>query len=165
MLRVWHRIDDWMLRLSWVPSLVLVIAMGLIAVQASDRREPFQILSVEPAAARPGDMVTIRAKVWRDQSRNCSAVMSRSVLDAQAVRWDYPLTRFSDAMIDRMESLAPGELRVSIVVPSSASAGRACCTAASPVSASSSLLLCVGCRRTLGMSPRVLAESRCGGTA
>ena len=125
MMRVWHRVDDWMLRLSWVPSLVLVIAMGLIAVQASDRREPFQILSVEPAAARPGDMVTIRAKVWRDRSRNCSAVMSRSVFDAQHVRWDYPLTRFSDAMIDRMESAAPGELRVSVVVPSSASAGTA----------------------------------------
>lgn len=123
MMHAWHRIDDWMLRLAWVPSVVLILAMGLIAVQASDRKEPFQILSVEPAAARPGDMVTIRAKVWRDQSRNCSAVMSRSVLDAQSVRWDYPMTRFSDAMIDRMESLAPGELRVSIVVPSSASAG------------------------------------------
>jgi hypothetical protein len=120
-----HRIDDALLRLAWLPSVVLLAAFVLVIVQASDRKEPFQILSVEPAEARPGETVTIRAQVWRDQSRNCSAAMSRSVFDATNVRWDYPLTKFSDAMIDRMESNAPGELKVSIMVPQSASSGTA----------------------------------------
>ena len=125
MWRFLHRVDDVLLRLSWLPSVVLLAALCIVVVQAADRQEPFHIISVEPAFAKPGEVVTIRARVWRDTSRNCSAVMSRSVFDAQHVRWDYPLTRFSDAMIDRMESAAPGELRVSVVVPSSASAGTA----------------------------------------
>lgn len=120
-----HRIDDVLLRLAWLPSVVLLAAAVLVLVQAADRKEPFQILSVEPASARPGDMVTIRASVWRDGARNCSAVMSRSVFDAQHVRWDYPIARFSDSMIDSMEAAAPGELRVSVVVPPTASPGLA----------------------------------------
>lgn len=125
MWRFLHRIDDVLLRLAWLPSVVLLCAMLIVIAQAADRKEPFQILSVEPAAARPGEMVTIRARVWRDGERNCSAVMSRSVFDAQSVRWDYPLTRFSDAMIDAMDAATPGELRVSVMVPPGAAVGTA----------------------------------------
>lgn len=120
-----HKVDDVLLRLAWLPSTVLLCAFVVVIVQAADRKPPFQILSVEPAEAKPGDMVTIRAKVWRDKSRNCSAVMSRSVFDATMVRFDYPVTRFSDAIIDRMEKDKPGELRVSIIVPPNASPGMA----------------------------------------
>lgn len=120
-----HRVDDVLMRLSWVPTLVLMLALVLVLVQAADRRPPFQIISVEPASAKAGDTVTIRARVWRDPSRDCSAVMSRSVFDSQSVRWDYPVTRFSDAIIDDMESRRPSELRVSVVVPANAAAGEA----------------------------------------
>lgn len=120
-----HRIDDVLLRLSWVPSIVLLIALVLVLIQAADRKPPFQILSVEPASAKAGEVVTIRARVWRDKTRNCSVVMSRSVFDAESVRWDYPVARFTDELIDRMELATPSELRVSVMVPPSAVVGEA----------------------------------------
>ena len=125
MMMALHRLDRLLLRMSWLPSLVLLVAFLLVLAQAADRSAPFAILSVEPAAARPGEMVVIRARVWRDTSRNCSASMSRSVFDAHRTRYDYPMMKFSDAVIDSMERATPGELLVSVMVPPGAAAGPA----------------------------------------
>lgn len=121
----WHKLDEWMLRLAWLPSLVLLAAIILIMIQAADRRVPFQVLSVEPSSAKAGDMVTIRAKVWRDTSRHCSAVMARSIFDSEHVRYDFPIHRFSDEVIDAMEQATPGHLAVRVMVPHGASVGAA----------------------------------------
>lgn len=123
MMYVWHRVDEWLVRLSWLPSLVLMCALILIVIQAADRKEPFHVLSVEPASARPGERVTIRAKVVRDTSRNCSATMARSVFDAAEVRFDYPLHKVPDAVIDQMEKATPGQLAISIMIPHGAASG------------------------------------------
>lgn len=125
MWKVFHRLDDVLLRWSWVPSFMLVLALCMVVLQAADRREPFDILSVEPASARPGEMVTITAKVRRDTSRDCSARMNRAVFDSTRARFDYPLMTFSHALIDSMELATPGELRVSVMVPPAAAPGLA----------------------------------------
>jgi hypothetical protein len=120
-----HRIDDTMQTLAWIPRLMILVAVVLVAVQAADREPPFAVLSVEPAQARAGEPVVITAKVKRDMSRDCSVSMSRSLFDSSGARVDYPLARFSDAAIDLMERVGPGMLRVSIVVPINASVGPA----------------------------------------
>ena len=120
-----HRVDGVLIRLSWVPAVMLLVAAVLVLVEASDRAPPFQILSVEPAEARPGDAVTITARVWRDTSRDCSAYRSRSLFDSMMTRHDYPTAVFSDAAIDRVERETPGVLRVAFVLPHSAAPGPA----------------------------------------
>lgn len=124
-MRLLHWLDDFMQRLAWIPRVVLLAALALVLIQASDREPPFHLLSVEPAAARPGELVTITAHVRRDTARDCSASMSRSVFDSAGRRTDYPVARFSDALIDGMERKTPGLLKVSIVVPTNAAVGPA----------------------------------------
>ena len=120
-----HRVDDVLMRLAWVPTVVLLSAFVLVLVQAADRDPPFQVLEVRPASARAGDVVTITARVWRDPDRRCSADMARSVFDSQHVRWDYPSATFSAEVIVGMEQNTPGEVRVALVVPSHAAPGTA----------------------------------------
>ena len=117
--------DRLMRKLDWIPQWTLIIALGLVIWQAADRKPPFSVLAVEPAFAKPGELVTITAQVWRDQDRNCSVQMSRSVFDAMGARSDFPVTRFSDQLIDDMERKTPGILRVSFVVPPNAATGTA----------------------------------------
>lgn len=120
-----HRIDGVMVRLAWVPRIMILIAVVLVIIEASDREPPLQLLSVEPAAARAGETVIITSRVWRDGTRNCSAHRSRSMFDAASVRYDYPAAVFSDAAIDRVERETPGLLRVAVVLPLSAAPGPA----------------------------------------
>lgn len=120
-----HRIDGVMVRLAWVPRIMILIAVVLVIIEASDRKPPLQLLSVEPAAARAGETVIITSRVWRDGTRNCSAHRSRSMFDAASVRYDYPTAVFSDAAIDRVERETPGLLRVAVVLPLSAAPGPA----------------------------------------
>ena len=69
-------------------ALVFMIALGIAAiVLALDRRVPFSVVSVEPAYARPGQIVVIRATVHRDIKRECSAQFTRYVFDSQWTRW------------------------------------------------------------------------------
>jgi hypothetical protein len=120
-----HRVDGVLVRLAWVPRTMILIAVAIVLFEASDRKPPFQVLSVEPASARPGDTVVITSRVWRDSSRNCSAHRSRSMFDAAMVRYDYPKAIFSDAAIDRVERGTPGVLRVAVAIPLSAEPGPA----------------------------------------
>jgi hypothetical protein len=117
--------DAVMMRVAWMPSVLLLLAFVVVIAQAADRAPPFQILSVEPAFARPGEVVIINARVWRDTSRDCSVTMSRSMFDSSMARYDYPVAKFSDQLIDAMESKTPGHLRVALVVSSQAAPGPA----------------------------------------
>jgi hypothetical protein len=119
------KLDAVMMRVAWLPSVLLLLAFVVVLAQAADRDPPFQILSVEPAHARPGEVVIINARVWRDNSRNCSATMSRSMFDSSLARYDYPVAVFSDQLIDAMETKTPGQMRVALVVSAQATPGPA----------------------------------------
>lgn len=125
MWRVFRRVDSVLERLSWLPSLVLLIALIIVIIQVADRRPPFKLLHAYPAFAHAGEAVVFRADVWRDPSRRCSVTMSRSVFDGSGARWDYPISNFSQDLIARMESDTPGEMRAAIVVPPGAAPGDA----------------------------------------
>lgn len=114
-----------MLRYAWIPNWTIFAALLIVAVQALDRDPPFAVLQVYPAAARPGETVTIHAEVWRDPMRQCAAIMGRSVFDSSKVRFDYPVASFSASSIAKMDRDTPGRMAVSLVVPFGASAGPA----------------------------------------
>jgi hypothetical protein len=118
-----HTIDAWSERFLWVAQSVIVGCIGLIAWYAADRAPPFSVLSVDPAFARPGEIVVIQAKVQREDWRRCSADFTRYVFDSQDTRTYVDDGRASVEMIANMEKRSPGLLRVAFRVPEQASPG------------------------------------------
>lgn len=111
----------------WIAYALLLATVISVAVFAADRDAPFAVLSVEPAFAKPGDVVMLRARVYRDSSRECSAVFSRYVFDASGARHDDPSSpaSASAAMIEGMEKRSPGRLTLALTVPDKAAPGPA----------------------------------------
>ena len=124
-------IDGWLQRGVWVAQIIMVLCMLIAVLYAADRQPPFAILEVHPAEARPGEIVTVTAHVWRDRDRNCSATFSRYLFDSQHARFDLAADNkgspyfASDAMIDRIEADSPGMLSVRFLVPTGMAVGPA----------------------------------------
>lgn len=104
---------------------IILAALCLVLYYASDREPPFAVISVDPAYARAGEVVTIKAKVRRDVDRNCNAVYSRYVFDASGSRYDVGHAIVSAEMISAMDRKMPGALAISLPVPPSAAPGPA----------------------------------------
>jgi hypothetical protein len=105
-------------------ALVFLIALGVAAiVLALDRRVPFSVVSVEPAYARPGQIVVIRATVHRDIKRKCSAEFTRYAFDAEWPRWYLDSGQAGPALIETLEERSPGQLAVAFRVPDDAAPG------------------------------------------
>lgn len=117
--------DRAMVRFAWIPNWTIIAAIVIVAVQASDREPPFELLRVEPAFARPGETVTIYADVWRDHSRACALDVYRSMYDVRGVRWDYPAAHFTAQAIAINEARMPGRMAPTFPVPLSAAPGPA----------------------------------------
>ena len=120
-----HFIDDIASRFLWIAQVIIAASLCVVAWFAMDREPPFAVLSVEPAAAKIGETVMIKAKVRRDVSRHCAADFTRYVFDVNDVRFFIDDGRASSDMIDRMEKRTPGELKVAFVVPNVANPGPA----------------------------------------
>lgn len=120
-----HWIDTTMQRFVWIAQAVIVIGILTVGYYATDRDAPFEVLSVEPAEARPGDYVTIRAQVRRDEWRACSASFSRYVFASDGARFDMGSNYASPEMVSQMQRTAPNMLAITFRVPEEMSAGRA----------------------------------------
>ena len=108
---------------AWFLLLFFIATTGLML---ADRDPPFAVLSVEPAAAKPGQYVWLRAKVRRDVDRRCSAAFSRYIFDANGERVaDLGDSRMSHEGIAELERLTPGRMAVRIQVPPDMDAGEA----------------------------------------
>lgn len=108
-----------------VAQITLVVGLVMLLGYALDREPPFRVLSVEPAAAYPGDMVTIRAHVWRDMDRDCSVSWSRFLFAPGVGRVDIASATAGASLVRRLERLDPGRLTITIQVPPTATAGQA----------------------------------------
>jgi hypothetical protein len=109
--------------LDWASRVILIVAVTLILVQASDRAPPFEVFSYEPVAGRPGETVVIRAKVRRDIDRGCSASMSRSFFDASNARADVDTAFFTAQFLADMEADTPGRMAPTLTIPATAACG------------------------------------------
>jgi len=103
----------------WVSVLYFLLAGTAASLGwfATDREPPFEVISNERVIAYAGHTVTLRAKVRREIWRQCSADMSRYVLDPQGDRLDLGQSHFSAKFIEDMEKLYPGELRIQVPIP------------------------------------------------
>lgn len=126
-LEVAASVDRFVLRAQSFMWLMLVGIICVGAYQAStDREPPFRVLEVEPAAARAGEVVTIRQRVVRDLSRPCSVRWSRFMWTPGMGRLDltYEPVQVGPDFIARMEARDPGRLSVSVRIPDGAQPGQ-----------------------------------------
>lgn len=101
-------------------AMALVVLWGVL-----DRTPPATLISVEPASARAGEIVTIRANIKRDLSRECDAEFSRYIFGMTAGNFPQPVeARFvlgtqtaSADMIRMMDRTWPDGLIVSERIP------------------------------------------------
>lgn len=108
-----------------VAQVILATAAVILMFGVMDRTPPITLVSVEPAAARAGAVVTIRARVNRDLSRDCSADFSKYIFGKTIGTFPLPVeSRFvigaqsaSPEMIRSMERTWPGGLVVSERIP------------------------------------------------
>lgn len=108
-----------------VAQVILATAAVILVWGVMDRTPPLTLVSVEPAAARAGEIVTIRARVNRDLSRDCSAEFSKYIFGKTIGTFPLPVeSRFvlgaqsaSPEMIRAMERTWPGGLVVSERIP------------------------------------------------
>ncbi len=118
-------LDRAMIRFRSVAVAFIWFGLASVAWFAFDREPPFEVLSVEPAMARPGEVIHIRAAVRRDSERMCSADMAQYIFDASKRRFDLGSSVASAELIRDIERQTPGQMMVSMVVPLGMSPGEA----------------------------------------
>lgn len=124
-MRLAHAANHVVLATEGIARAIILAAFLLVLYYAADRQPPFAVLSVAPAAAKPGDFVTISAKVRRDADRHCNAEYSRYLFDASGARFDIGHAITSAEMITSLERKNPGGLTITFQVPPSAEPGAA----------------------------------------
>jgi hypothetical protein len=124
-MRLAHAANHIVVATESVARAILLCGFLLVLYYAADRAPPFAVLSVEPAEARAGDYITIKAHVRRDADRRCDAEYSRYLFDATGARFDMGRSITSAEMISSLERKSPGGLTISFHVPPSAAVGPA----------------------------------------
>ena len=124
-LEVMRMVNSLVVHTVKVAQVIILAALCMVAYYAMDREPPFAVLSVTPAEAKPGEYVTIEARVRRDTWRKCDAEFSRYLHDATGARFDLGHSIASAEMIGKMDAAFPGVLRVSVLLPQSMAPGPA----------------------------------------
>ena len=124
----WAKLADSALESMW-PALVgmVVLLLAATAWLALDRAPPFAVtgLPYPPPTVRPGEEVALRATVYRDMTRECSADMERRILFSDVRRIDITPAHFTAREIALQEARSPGRMAPVISVPIWAPIGRA----------------------------------------
>lgn len=110
--------------LDWLMTATCIAALAILGVYASDREPPFKVLSFESVAGRPGQEVAFHAHVWRDRSRQCSAVRHASIYHSDGMRTDFGQQQFSAQQIGYQEDKTPGRMAPTFRIPENAAPGR-----------------------------------------
>jgi len=111
---------------QWTFAVAFAGGMAQMLVWALDRTPPFELISIEPAVATPGESAVLIMHVRRDAGRDCSAILTRWVIDGKGVKIDLEgQQRISAEAIRDLERRTPGLLITSVPVPLSAFAGDA----------------------------------------
>ena len=97
--------------------LLISVCLLVLAYWAMDRRPPYKLLYIDPAVGAPGEKLIFRSYVWRDRSRDCSATMTRYLIDPTGVVKVMETYTASDTFIDLEEKEHPGIALAAVEVP------------------------------------------------
>ena len=120
------KLTEWLQRhivISWV---VIAMVVGIGTFWALDREPPFVLHNYTVMAGSPGATVVIEANVSRDIHRNCSAELTRYLVDSAGTPFVLPVNSFMSAQaIADVERSNPGKFRIPITIPLEAKVGQA----------------------------------------
>lgn len=104
---------------------MLVLLIGATAWLAMDRAPPFRVIAVDhpPPVVAPGGPLFMRAAVWRDVDRMCSARVISRMHFSDGARLEMPLREYTAQELREQESRTPGRIAVALEVPDWAPAG------------------------------------------
>ena len=111
-------------------TMVLVLLAAIVGGLAADRSPPLTFVSIEPAAARAGDWVTITSHVQRDMTRDCSMHADRTGTDSSGRVASMGSSDLTDDQRDAIERRTPGVSRITVQVPAGFGPGPAVMTSA-----------------------------------
>lgn len=114
--------------LTWligIGSLLFLIFIGTIIMWTYNRTPPFEMISYSVPTVKAGETTVVKAKVKRDIERDCRVLFSRSLYDANGVR--YELTDGAQLMnsvaLAAYNKNSPDQLSFSVTVPPFAAPG------------------------------------------
>lgn len=116
-------------RLMWLWLTLLAVSAGQIAWWATDREQPFELLTYYAPPVHRGGVLHMTGEVRRNLDRGCSATFSRHLTDAQGFRVDLMTSQtMSAASIADMDRRDPQRLNLAIPIPDFVSPGQAIIT-------------------------------------
>jgi hypothetical protein len=118
-------VNQIILATEWLARCIILGGLTLVLYYAADREPPFAVISTEPAEVRAGEFVTLRSAVYRDIERGCNTEFSRFLWDSHGARFDLGTSKMSAQAIAAMDRQSPGQLVMSVHVPSAVSPGPA----------------------------------------
>lgn len=119
----------WLRYWRWLPRAGLTVVLLWVLGMAVDRSPPFKLLSAWASQPKPGGVLVVRAKVWRDLDRECSVSFSRYLFDKVGARHEASGPQMmTPKALRNMDALAPGELNLQVPIPINFPAGPAALT-------------------------------------
>jgi hypothetical protein len=113
-------------RFNWLPNIVLVFAICMLAYWASDRREVFELKNFIWTVGPRGGVAFLDGQADRNLDRHCEVYYSRYMFDSRGYRWDLTgVLHMSAEAVEQMDREAPGRLRLTVPIPEGASTGPA----------------------------------------
>lgn len=111
-------------RLRWVFTAVLVLCAGQVLVWGFDRSPPLSLVgwAIEKPV-HPGGPLRITLAVQRDLTRECSATVSRHIEDGRGFRFDLPQLVMDAHAIAALQESLKDESRILVQMPDDAAPG------------------------------------------
>ena len=117
---------QWLLYWRRLPRAGIVEVLAWVAFMSFDRDPPFKLLSAWASQPRPGGVLVVRAKVFRDLDRECSVTFSRYLFDRFNTRHEvYGPQVMTPRGLRDMDAEAPGELNLQVPIPVAFPPGKA----------------------------------------
>jgi hypothetical protein len=113
-------------RFNWLPNLVLLFTVCMLAYWAADRRDVFELKNYLLTVGVRGGYAHLDGEAERNLSRGCEVYYSRYMFDSQGYRWDLTgMLHMSAEAVAQMDREAPGRLRLTVPIPDGAALGPA----------------------------------------
>lgn len=116
-------IDRWLLRLWWVPTIMLSSTLGVLVYWAAERTPPIELVHMPSVAGKRGDVIRFMPIVERDVGRDCDVVAQHTLIDGSGFAIALPPIQLDSWMVRQREHHLPGVVPIEIPVPTRASPG------------------------------------------
>jgi hypothetical protein len=120
------RATEFLYRLRWLCTAMILLCLGQIAAWALDRAPPAKLhgYAVE-RPVHPGGPLRITLSIERDLTRRCNVTVTRYIVDGRGFRIYLPTIGLDAHALDELQESAKDENRILLQLPEEAAPGKA----------------------------------------